>query len=180
MKDPVFLKAAELAVKLAELEQQIQECDRPEDAAGKDAPAAPAKELPPDILRLKELLASVRTGGAGPARPAEPATKAAPAKQAVKRKSKEELQEEYRKMKAELNSTLSSMVPPAGSTPQEQRNYYSARKVSVLQKVRSSTPIAWVCNYCGCWHNQPSECVEPELGGTYIYDERIITVSKEL
>lgn len=89
MKDPVFLKAAELAVKLAELEQQIQECDRPEDAAGKDTPAAPAKELPPDILRLKELLASVRTGGAGPARPAEPAKKAAPAKQAVKRKSKE-------------------------------------------------------------------------------------------
>ena len=83
-------------------------------------------------------------------------------------------------MKAELNSTLEHMVPPAGSTPQEQRNYYSARKISILQKVKSTNPIAWVCNYCGCWHNKPSECCEPWHGGTWIFEEKTITVTKEL
>ena len=171
-KDPVFLKAAELAVKLAELEQELQGTD------GEDA-ADDARELPPDILRLKELLASASSGKAAGAAPA-PKPKAAPAKPAGKRKSREELQAEYARMKAELNATLRSMVPPAGSTPQEQRNYYSARKVTVVQKVRGSTPIAWVCNYCGCRHSQPSECVEPQLGGTYIYDEKFTEVTKEL
>ena len=183
-KDPVYLKAAELAVRMAELQQLMD--DTPEGGLidvggdGSESPK-PARELPPDILRLKEMLASVQSGGPAPARP-DPAPKqqAAPAKTRSKRKSKAELQAEYEKMKAELNSTLEHMVPPAGSTPQEQRNYYSARRISVIQKVKSNNPVAWVCNYCGCWHNKPSECCEPWHGGTWIYEDKTITVTKEL
>ena len=190
MKDPVYLKAAELAVRMAELQQQID--DTPEgglidlggDGDGEAETPGPARELPPDILRLKEMLAAVKSGGSPtpPTTPAAPAPRqqTAPERTRPKRKSKAELQAEYEKMKAELNSTLEHMVPPAGSTPQEQRNYYSARKIAVIQKVRSNNPVAWVCNYCGCWHNQPSECCEPWRGGTWIYEEQTITVTKEL
>lgn len=182
MKDPVYLKAAELAVRMAELRQlmdAVPESGLIDLGGGNDESAEPARELPPDILRLKEMLASVQSGASAPAQPSPaPKRTAAPAK--PKRKSKAELQAEYEKMKAELNSTLERMVPPAGSTPQEQRNYYSARRISVMQKVRSSNPVAWVCNYCGCWHNKPSECCEPWHGGTWIYEEKTVTVTKEL
>lgn len=175
-KDPVYLKAAELAVRLAELQQTIEHA--PEQAS------APAKELPPDILRLKEMLAAVKSAGNTPAGTASiaPATTAAPvkAKTTPGQKSMKELQAEYARMKAELNATLEQMVPPAGSTPQEQRNYYSARMISVIQKVKSSNPVAWICNYCGCRHNKPSECCEPWHGGTWIFEEKTITVTKEL
>lgn len=30
----------------------------------------------------------------------------------------------------------------------------------------------WVCNWCGCWHHQPSECSRPDLGGTWQYRTR--------
>lgn len=189
-KDPVFLKAAELAVRMAELQQLIE--DTPDggllDVDGEQDSASgpvPERQLPPDILRLKEMLASVKSGGAPDGNKAAPSAPAASAvatkaKTAPKTKTKAELQAEYEKMKAELNATLENMVPPAGSTPQEQRNYYSARKISVIQKVRSTNPVAWVCNYCGCWHNKPSECCEPWRGGTWIFEEKTITVTREL
>lgn len=188
-KDPVYLKAAELAVRMAELQQMIDSSaeEGPADIGGAPAnggAAAQKKELPPDILRLKEMLAAVKSAGNTPAGTVTtaPATTSAAvkAKTAPKQKTREELQAEYAKMRAELNATLEQMVPPAGSTPQEQRNYYSARKISVIQKVKSNNPVAWVCNYCGCWHNQPSECCEPWHGGTWIYEEKTITVTKEL
>lgn len=187
MKDPVYLKAAELAVRMAELQQLLE--DTPDGGLtgleGEEAPEdrRPVRELPPDILRLKEMLAAVNAGkmpSAKTPQSATPPAKAAPTKAKPVRKTKTELQAEYARMKAELNATLENMVPPAGSTPQEQRNYYSARRISVIQKTRSDNPVAWVCNYCGCWHNKPSECCEPWHGGTWIYEEKTVTISKEL
>lgn len=76
---------------------------------------------------------------------------------------------------AELNALLKSMVPDPGLTPQMQRNYFSARKVAVFHKSVVREPIGWVCNLCGCQHNSPSECARPELGGTWIYQNKEIT-----
>ena len=92
----------------------------------------------------------------------------------------EEIQAEYQRVVKDINQLFDEMLPPAGSTPQEQYNYYSARKVAIetTRKVHIHTEekvrTGWVCNYCGCFHNQPSECCEPWRGGTWQYETIIV------
>lgn len=87
-----------------------------------------------------------------------------------------QVRQEYEQLVKDLDQLFEEMLPPPGSTPQEQRNYYSARKIAITSTVKTKTlvkdPIEWVCNYCGCHHGKPSECVEPELGGKWIYSTR--------
>ena len=191
LKDPQFLKAAELAVKAAELQARIE-------AEDQEVPELESKEieLPEDVRRLKELLGKTtlrrfdklsgqkrETGSvaavAAVAAVAEPveAVEAveAPALRMLRQaqqpqgpKSKAELRAEYSKIKAELDKALNEMLPPVGSTPQEQRNYFSARKLPVEKIIQTKTRSAWVCNFCGCWHNCPSECCEPWHGGKWV------------
>ena len=196
LKEPLFVKAAELAVQAAELLARIEMEDAPGEEVKKKV------ELPEDILRLKELLgkatlrrfdssaASTSSATAATANGqrqtgpvAEPVVRQssptieAPAlrqaqgpngKQTQGPKSKAELRAEYSKIKAELDKALNEMLPPVGSTPQEQRNYFSARKLPVEKIIQTKTREAWVCNYCGCRHNCPSECCEPWHGGKWI------------
>ena len=75
------------------------------------------------------------------------------------------------KVKKDLNTVLGQMLPPAGSTPQEQRNYFCARKIAVVTKTTRRVCVGWVCNYCGCTHDQPSECSKPYLGGKWTYED---------
>lgn len=83
--------------------------------------------------------------------------------------------EELIKVTDELNSVFGQMLPPAGSTPQEQRNYFTARKVAVQVRCVTSRRVGWVCNYCGCTHNNPSDCYKPYLGGKWIYEDVVTT-----
>lgn len=80
---------------------------------------------------------------------------------------------DLKQIEIDIDKLLSEMLPPAGSTPQQQRNYFCARKIEVVKtKTINKTvknPIGWVCNLCGCTHRQPSECAMPELGGRWIY-----------
>lgn len=82
-------------------------------------------------------------------------------------------EQEYVQTVKSLNQLLSEMYPPAGSTPQQQRNYFSARKIAVVHQNRTLTPTSWVCNFCGATHSNPSECAMPELGGQWLYKETI-------
>lgn len=172
LKDPVFIKAAELAVQAAELLARIE-------AEGQEVTEAESEEieLPEDVLRLKELLGKTtmrrfdqKRDARSVAEPVEaPALRSLRQAQRPQRpKSKAELRAEYSKIKAELDKALNEMLPPAGSTPQEQRNYFSARKLPVEKIIRTKTLTAWVCNFCGCWHNCPSECCEPWHGGKWV------------
>ena len=90
----------------------------------------------------------------------------------VVKPDKAEVLEEYKRVVKDINQLFEEMLPPAGSTPQEQYNYYSARKVAVetIRHVVETVKTGWVCNYCGCFHNKPSECCEPWHGGTWIYE----------
>lgn len=193
-KDPQFLKAAELAVQAAELRARIEaeEQEVPESEIKEI-------ELPEDVLRLKELLGKTtlrrfdklsdrsdqkrETGsvadpveapalrqaqGLGTSTTGEPCRTTCSA--ANKMKSKAELRAEYSKIQEELNKALEGMLPPVGSTPQEQRNYFSARKLPVEKVILTKGREAWVCNFCGCWHNCPSECCEPWHGGKWVYE----------
>lgn len=194
LKDPQFVKAAELAVQAAELLARIE-------AEKQEVPESEIKEieLPEDVLRLKELLGKTtlrrfdklsdrsdqkrETGSV--ADPVEaPALRQAQGLRtsttgepcrttcsaANKMKSKAELRAEYSKIQKELNKALEGMLPPVGSTPQEQRNYFSARKLPVEKVILTKGREAWVCNFCGCWHNCPSECCEPWHGGKWVYE----------
>ena len=86
-----------------------------------------------------------------------------------------QLSEEYDAKVQEMNKMLSSMMPAPGTSPQIQRNYYSARKLPFIGTTTSKNiirkKIGWVCNYCGYTHKCPSECCEPQLGGTWLYKE---------
>ena len=81
-----------------------------------------------------------------------------------------QIMQELIKVTDDLNSTFARMLPPAGSTPQEKRNYYCARKVAVTTCMKRRIRVGWVCNYCGCTHDRPSECTKPFLGGTWKYE----------
>ena len=83
----------------------------------------------------------------------------------------EEAMHAYRAKAAEMQAALDAMVPDAEATPEEQRNYYSARRMPVERKVKKTIQECegWICNLCGCLHNKPQECAEPELGGRWIY-----------
>lgn len=169
-KDPLFIKAAELLVRAAELQQMIEAGESGEE------PVVNEEELPDDIKQLKALLAGIKLSEAQeekkPAKTTPPAKSGAPAFDPA---------EELKKIQAELAATFNQMVPPPGSTPQEQRNYHSARKMPVEKITKTVTKIKeyWICNYCGFQHRQPSECCEPWRGGTWTYTYHE-TIQKEI
>lgn len=164
-KDPQFLKAAELAVQAAELLARIEAEEQ--EVTGQESKEV---ELPEDVLRLKELLGktTLRQAQGPDGKQTQPLD--GKQQQAQRPKSKAELRAEYSKIQEELNKALEGMLPPVGSTPQEQRNYFSARKLPVDKTIQTKTREAWVCNFCGCWHNCPSECCEPWHGGKWVYE----------
>lgn len=165
LKDPQFVKAAELAVQAAELLARIEAEEQ--EVTGQESKEV---ELPEDVLRLKELLGktTLRQAQGPDGKQTQPLD--GKQQQAQRPKSKAELRAEYSKIQEELNKALEGMLPPVGSTPQEQRNYFSARKLPVEKVIQTKTREAWVCNFCGCWHNCPSECCEPWHGGKWVYE----------
>lgn len=85
--------------------------------------------------------------------------------------SLEDAVKKYKEVAQKLQSELNAMLPDPKATPQEQRNFFSARKIQSAELI--SVRQCWVCNYCGCHHNQPSECYKPWMGGTWIMDTQI-------
>lgn len=90
----------------------------------------------------------------------------------------EKKKEKVMSLERDINKLFEQMLPPAGSTPQQQRNFYSARKVQVktLKKIKVEKRVGWICNLCSCRHSTPSECAMPELGGKWIYSSDTKTV----
>lgn len=93
----------------------------------------------------------------------------------------------YEEKKAEMDAILDSIVPPPELTPEEQRDFCSARQIVVryTQTVtHTRTKRYWICNYCGFRHGAPPECAEPWHGGRWITEtntetETITTKSLE-
>ena len=156
-RDPAVQKAAKALMRIAELEAEL-------DGAG---PALEEEPLEPTEgeLRMRELMGKVGFKPAEVPRAEQPKTK----------RSRAEILAEYQKEVEEANKAMEEMLPPAGMTPQEQRNYYTARKVAVMETVQESwrgipmkESMAWECNYCHVLHNNPHECARPGLGGAWV------------
>lgn len=84
----------------------------------------------------------------------------------------DEIMASYREKAAEMDAALAAMTPPAEFSPEQQRDYYSARQVvSHVQQIdlEGYQSVMWQCNFCGALHNNPSNCSAPELGGKWIY-----------
>lgn len=156
-QDPKVQEAARILKHIAELKAELED-----EGSEKDAEPQGATE---GELRLKELMAKV---GFTPAE----TPKAVVHKEG---RSRAEILAEYQKAVDEANKLMEEMLPPAGSTPQEQRNFYTARKVAVMEIVEEKwfgIPIeetmGWECNKCHVLHRNPSECAVREFGGKWI------------
>jgi hypothetical protein len=174
LADPKVQLAAEMCSRLAELEAELE-------AAGADISEDSSEEgnepLSEGARRMMEIMGKVKPGMPEHAKPAQPAP--ADPKPVSAKRDVAKIKEEYRRTVRDVNKILDEMLPPAGSTPQEQRNFFSARKVAVETTIRQKVkvPIEWICNYCGCHHKNPSECAEPQLGGTWVYIEKVETTT---
>jgi len=157
-KDPKVQEAARLLKQIADLQAELQA------ATGDIEESAPAEPTEGE-LRLQELMAKV--GFTAAEKPKATKSKTG--------RSREEILAEYQKAVEDANRVMEEMLPPAGSTPQEQRNYYTARKVAVMELVEEKwygiplhNAMGWECNKCHVLHNNPSECIFQEFGGQWV------------
>lgn len=179
--DPVFQSMMALAQELAQLEEKILGAQSPQDQEDPIEAAAQIEMSDADkklIEQYKELLAgSVPAEKAIPTAPAPPSqAQAKPRtklKLSIKKAEADQAKQDYKEKLEEMKRLMEKLRPEGDITPQLQRNYYSARKVHIKKKIVTKDPVGWVCNLCGCKHRQPSECAQPELGGTWIYEDII-------
>lgn len=169
--DPQFQKIKKKAAELAELHSQIVEMQQ---QLQEDNTSLQLSEEDKKLLdEYAEVLGSI--GAFVPKQKVSP-------QQEQKTESKkyqgpsafslDEIMKAYKEKAAEMYAQLAQLVPPPDFTPEEQRDYYSARKIAHFEDaidLADYSPTMWVCNYCGCMHHCPSECAEPELGGTWLY-----------
>ena len=182
-KDPKFQRVLALNQEMAEMErylldfkQEIEQAmaEAEAEAEAPDAPglSAEGEKLQAQYAELMKLLGNL------PPQPSAPA--AAPkAKTAEKRKRElklkfadaDQIMAAYKAKSQEMQAALKDMLPDANMTPAQQRDYACARKVPVIIKEKGVKNTWWVCNFCGCYHHQPSECAEPWHGGTWLTEE---------
>ena len=161
--DPKVQETVRILTKMAELEAEMEYFDDDEDAEANTPHEPTEKEL-----RLRELMIKV---GFTPAEKPKAQPKTTPSR------NREALKEEYQRMVEEANKVLEEMVPPVGSTPQEQRNYSTARKVAVMETYKELVQVnyveqekrfGWVCNKCQVFHKCPEDCCVRQYGGHWV------------
>ncbi len=168
--DPVFRAVEQKALELAQLHERIEEMRQEAEAGLKQVELSEADKALLD--EYADILGSIGVYN--------PKPKQTVAADSVRREYKDkamdldQIMAAYREKAQEMNDALAAMVPPPGFTPEQQRDYYSARKVATINTAYDVNwdgykPQQWVCNFCGFMHNNPSECSEPQLGGVWIY-----------
>lgn len=88
----------------------------------------------------------------------------------------------YEAKAAAMQSALDQLLPDPADPPEEQRNFLCACLTETYSTVvtRERVTTGWVCNFCGCHHNTPSNCARPELGGRWLYEDKEVkqTIAK--
>ncbi|MDE6300823.1 MAG: zinc ribbon domain-containing protein [Muribaculaceae bacterium] len=167
--DPAFKAVQAKARELAELHEQIESLKNTQ---------PPVRLSEADKALLDEYADVLGAIGATTPRPAPRMADPTPSRPQYEEKcmNLDDIMDAYRQKAEEMNAALAALTPPPDFTPEQQRDYYSARKVLNTEYTYTThvdmsgySPSVWCCNYCGCLHNCPSECAEPQLGGTWIY-----------
>lgn len=181
--DPRFQEAERLAQELIELEEEIERLKKEVQPTGNDSSANGLDTSPVLSDQVKEALekynrlfadvANIKVKEPQAKTSAKTSTKAdsAGSQFSIKGITLKEAVERYKAVATKLQAQLDAMLPDAAATPQEQRNFFSARKIRSSRVVDGDR--FWVCNYCGCKHHQPSECTKPWMGGKWIVDMKI-------
>lgn len=91
----------------------------------------------------------------------------------------EELRSQYREKLADFQKEIDAMIPDPADPPEIQRNFACAHMITTRTTTyrKEKQRIAWVCNRCHIFHNNPSECGVAEFGGKWVTKE--ITVAVE-
>lgn len=160
--DPKFKVVEKKAKELAELQSMIEELQN----AGPETPSVPQlseedRQLIDEYASLLDSIGIEKPQVKPVEQPDEPKRKTYEAKGM----SLEDIMKAYREKAQEMDEALANLVPPPEFTPEEQRDYFSARKIARLDQ---PVPMLWKCNLCGCLHPCPSECAEPQLGGVWV------------
>ncbi|MBR3522725.1 MAG: zinc ribbon domain-containing protein [Prevotella sp.] len=180
----------------AEMEKLMQEAEsQPEAGGGTPDDRTPAGQEPPfgdatqmseddrkQLERFYRLLGKTPKEPVAPqqkpATPKPPATPQQPAKpkMSIAERRKERMKQllaEYDAKQKEMRAAIDAMLPDPNDPPEEQRNFLCACLVETYHTTvtKKRERSEWVCNFCGCHHQQPSDCCSPELGGTWIYRE---------
>lgn len=167
--DPAFKALQAKAKELAELHAQIEAFKNNREP---EFHAPQLSETDRALLEeYAEILRSIGVSAPASTSPAhsQPAERPRYADTAI---SLDEIMAAYREKATEMNAALAAMVPPPDYTPEQQRDYYCARKIATIHTeydMSDYQSCVWRCNVCGALHNSPSECVNPSLGGTWIY-----------
>lgn len=184
--DPVFVKMVQLAKQMAAMEErllQAAEGVQEEPVADFSQAAELSDEEKALVEQYKQMMEQLGIPQVETPKPGAPAQTSAPkTRQSLKVGGSQEdlqaLREEYSRSLQEMNDLMSQLIPDPGTSPQIQRNYYSARKLPVFVTEVKRERVEWVCNLCGCHHKQPNDCARPELGGTWIYQDVVTTTKK--
>lgn len=178
--DPHFQRAEQLVREMAELEKIIRDGE----AAGQYAPGPDRSvTLSDDDRQILDAYKDLFAGIANPPAPAAPADEPAPAARTHEREQfriqkAEDAMKLYKAKMAELQQEMDAMLPDSAATPEEQRDFFSARMITTTRT--ELVKQGWVCNYCGCYHKCPNECAEPQLGGKWIFLEREVETRQTL
>lgn len=169
-QDPKVQEAARLIKQISELQAELDGILPGEGLEEEDQTASEPSES--EIL-FQKLMSKVGF---------TPAEQPKPAKRRMGR-SREEVLAEYRQAVDAANKTFSEMLPPAGMTPQEQRNFYTARKVAMMEVIEEkyygipvTETVGWECNKCHVLHRSPEDCAVREFGGVWVTCDRIKVV----
>ncbi len=175
---------AEMQRMQEEMERMVQEAETA--AATPSSPSSPEDDKPEMTeADRKQLDRFYRLMNMSPTKTqSKPApTKHTPPKQTRKSLFNKErmkaLLDEYERQAAELQATAASMLPDPADPPEVQRNFLCACLIETYQTtvIKERKSVGWVCNFCGCHHQQPSDCCRPELGGTWLYQD-VETIKK--
>ena len=182
--DPHFQKAEKLAEKLFELDELIARLSG-EEVAGEGGVTAEGQTLDTSAKITEADRAAINRyaslfGDVANVKPIVSPTQDSKPKQVHKKESRNntfsvnstslaDAVAQYKAVAKQLEAELAAMLPEPTATPQEQRNFFSARKITVTRWTK--VPQYWICNYCGCKHNAPSECYKPWLGGHWTVSE---------
>lgn len=175
--DPHFQRAEQLVKEMAELEKIISEA---EVANQYDEAPDQSVTLDDDDRQILNAYSELFAGIVNSPTPVDepiPATQTSERKQ-FKIQKAEDAMKLYKAKMAELQMHMDLMLPDSAATPEEQRDFFSARIITStrIELVKQG----WVCNYCGCHHKCPNECAEPQLGGKWIFIENVVKTKQSI
>ncbi len=198
-KDPRYIRASAIAQELQQMEDEMAKLEaliaqeslmpEPEPERVLDTTV----EVSEDTRRLLEKFEAMSKDGGStpkaesakpkpatstPVAPVAPMSAAQPRRQFSDAQARlAQLRESHKAKVEEFQREIDAMVPDPNDPPEIQRNFASAHIIKTLSTTTKVVRqrVAWVCNKCQVWHNNPSECSVAEFGGRWVYDDVTVT-----